>query len=406
MQHDALMASARRLRWFVFGALVSVLAAFVLLVTPGSNGRIRSTEADGYSISALGHSGWLQLLRENGKVVVQLRHLREATSHALLVMAEPRTWDAQEAAPFAQQLAKAANGLLVLPKRDGRPDPERPQWIGTDGLLSLEKATQCLHHLLPETPWQGLAVLRSEAATGWQASTDWEVSTGWTASLLPDLPGPVQLLRANDQLEPLLSCDQGVLLARYDDLTVLSDPDLIANHGIVRGDNAALALALVAACSDHEVLLYDETCHGHRRDPSFWSELGRWPLVLVSVQLWLLLALVLWIAADRFGAPLPTPPALAAGKRFLIDNIVNLLDRRNSHGAALRRFVRLRVRHAAERLQAPRGLSEDACRAWLLQRLPDDGVRSELTRLLDVNPDPLSASAAIILARRVHHLTK
>jgi len=406
MQQNAMMTAARRLRWFVLGTLVSLLAAFALLVTPGSAGRYRSTGADGYSISALGHSGWLQLLRETGTPVVQLRHLGTAHPEALLIIAEPRSQTEREAQTLAQQFLQAATGLLVLPKRYGSTDRKRPRWIESDGIEPSKHAAECLRDLLPETPWKGLELLRSDAVTGWTSRLP--------GGLLPDLEGPVQLLRHDHELEPplepplepLLACDQGILLARHGSLTVLSDPDLIANHGIVRGDNAAIALACVAACSQHDVVLYDETSHGHRREPSFWSELGRWPLVLVSVQLWLLLALLLWIAADRFGAPLPSPPALAAGKQFLIDNIVHLLDRRGSLASGLRRFLRLRVRSAAERLQAPRSLSDEACRNFLLARLPDAAVSRELSELLDHNPDTLTPTAALSVARRVHCLTE
>jgi hypothetical protein len=379
----------------VAAALLSLLASFRLLVTPGASGRVHSSDADGYSISALGHWGFLQLLRDQGTPVVQLRHRRPDLGHGLLVVAEPGDLVKAERSALADAVDAASACLLVLGKRSGSADPERPDWIDRDQLEALESVTAVAAELA--APWQ-LAALRVEQASGWRAAA------GFLGT--PDLPGPVQLLQPAPGLEAWIECEQGVLLGCMGNLAVLADPDLLANHGLGRGANAALVLAAVDRLRDGGTVAYDETCHGHRREPSFWQELGRFPLVLVPVHLWLLLGLTLWIAAGRFGSPLPAPPALAAGTAFLIENTVAMLDRRGHHGAAVVRFVRQCVRRAAVRLHVPRGSGDSACRDWLLARLPNGPARAELAELLSRAPESMAETAALALARRVHDLTE
>lgn len=391
--------SERRGRALGIAALVSLLAATFLLLTPGGESRVRSSGADGYSVSAIGHAGLLQLLRDEGMPVVQLRHRRETYEAGLLVACEPGKFEDAEREAFHLAMQEAPVALLVLPKRSGDVDLKKPKWIVNASLLPLDEVDDALDDLLFSQSLAAPSILRTDAPTGWQ-------STDLAGGAIPDLPGPVQLMaRGAARIQPWIECDQGVLLGRVGDLYVLSDPDLLANHGLVRGDNAALALASFARIKGSGAIVFDETVHGHRLEPSFFRELGRFPLVLVAVQLLLLFAVLLWTASARFGAPVPRPPAIAAGKAFLVENIVALLNRRGRHGVAMRRFARQRVRAAAERLRVPRGSSDDACRDWLLAHTPEPTRRDELATLLARVDDDLSSAAALAAARRIHELT-
>ncbi len=387
-----------RMRWLVVVALLSLGAAFYLLVSPGGTSPRRSVGADSYSRSAIGHFGLVALLREEGEAVLQRRLDRELSQCGLLVVAEPHAVDDEEDRRLGEWVASAPATLVVLPKREGIIDATKPQWIERVELLPLAEITDLLTHIGRWADASVPAVERFEQVEGWRLPSGWRP---------PQLTSPVQLLtRDRDHIEPLIVCNQGVLLGRIGDVWVLSDPDLIANHGLHQGDNAALALAILRRFREPGAIVFDETLHGHRLAPSIWQAAAQFPFVLVTVHLLLLTALLLWIANGRFGPVVTVPPPIAAGKQFLIDNVAALLRRAGSYAPSLRRYVRQRVRQAAEALRAPRGLSDEECRRFVLARMQDAERRRELEELLLRHTTIGSVSEALAVARRLRTLTE
>lgn len=381
---------ARRARWLVGGAFVSLVAAAWLLLTPGR--APESVGADGYSRSAIGHRGLLQLLQRLGEPVVQQRSRRVHGPCGVLVFAEPQTPSPDEDGEIAAMAEAAGNVLLVLPKRTGERDARERAWLGEDAEVAEDTVAHVLREMCDRLDEAPPNVLRIDAVTGWNRDP------------APELMGPAQLLDPADVDEALIACDQGVLLGRIGLVHVLADPDLIANHGLGRGDNAAIAVQILRDLRGSRGIVFDETLHGMAREPSIFHELGKFPLVLVPVHLLLLAALLLWLANGRFGPVAAPPVAIGAGKRFLIDNIASLLHTGRRTGPSLRQYGALQVRRAAERQHVPPGLDDAACRAWLLLRIRDPERRAELERLLagDRELPPREATAA---ARRIRQLS-
>ncbi|MBL9076893.1 MAG: hypothetical protein JNL08_05285 [Planctomycetes bacterium] len=399
-QREVTPFSPRAARLVAAAGLLSLLVAFWLLLFPGDGIGIRDVGAHGYSRSAIGHLGLIQLLRDLGEPVLQLRRTRDLDEAGLLVLAEPRDLRRRDDRQVEDWLEQVPTTLLVLPKRDGERDQIEPDWLGEVELAPVADGEDLLSHLAVWTDERVPELLRVDTAHDWQSVAGWP---------RPELPAPVQLLRAErTPMEPLLWCDEGVLLARIGGVAVLADPDLIANHGLLRGDNAALIVQILRHLRGDArgAVVFDETLHGHAIEPSIWRVAGQFPQVLVSAHLLLLLALVLWIACDRFGAPLPPPAAIAAGKRFLIDNAAALLARGSHHGPSLRRYGQQRVRATAEALHAPRGLTDLACRDWLLARVRDPARRERLAALLGRSTGALPARDAVSMAREIRTLTE
>ncbi len=383
----------RRVRWLVAVSFVSLVAAGWLLLTPGSRGGA-TVDADGYSRSAIGHRGLIALLRALGEPVVQQRANAAAPDCGVLVFAEPNPpAGLLELQHLGARIEMADEVLVVLPKRTGQADPEHRSWLGEDGLLDLA-AVEARYKALGDIAGERhrLSIRRVAAATAW---------TG--AGPAPDLPGPIQLVDAEACDEVLLACDEGVLIGRIGVLWVLADPDLIANHGLGRGDNAAIAVALLHRLRGAGGIVIDETLHGHSYAPTIFQEFGRFPLVLVPVHLLLVAALALWIANGRFGPVFAPPRAIGAGKRFLLDNTAALLRLGGRPGASLRRYGALHVRRAAERLHAPPGLSDAACREWLTARIREPQRAERLALLLDRSGD-VGPRDAVQLARSLRKL--
>lgn len=365
--------TARSARLCGAAALVSVLASFWLLIGSRESA-LRSAAPNGYSASALGHQGLIRLLQQLGDPVVQQRSRTLPVHCRLVVFAEPGESRGEREDDLVEEwLRQAGSALLVLPKRRGTEDFQHAGWIADDELLALGDVRQRLQQFAGVAGTREPGVIRVPDVGGWRAA--WDLPE-------PTIAGPVQLLQ-RDGVAPIVQCDQGVLVGALGDLFVLSDPDVIANHGLGQGRNAEFAVALLRRLADGGGIAFDERRHGFALEPSIWRAIGEFPLVLVPVHLLLVLALVLWIANGRFGPVRAAAPAIAAGKSFLVDHIAGLLHSATSPAIAGRRYVRQLLRRAARRLHMPPGGSDEQVRAFVLARVRHAAARQELSRLLD-----------------------
>jgi hypothetical protein len=193
----------------------------------------------------------------------------------------------------------------------------------------------------------------------------------WTDNRLgpvPEIHDP-QLIVAGS-LAPIVASDGGILVGetrrRGGRIWVLSDPDILANHGLARGDNAALAVALLDRLrSQGGTVIVDETHHGFLQRPSLWRAALRLPFVVVTVQIVIAFAVLMWAAVGRFGAPLPVPRPFRSGKGALIDNAASLLQSGGVEPDVFARYVDTVRRDVARRLHAPRELDPRELTAWL-----------------------------------------
>ncbi|MBI5849861.1 MAG: hypothetical protein HZB39_02305 [Planctomycetes bacterium] len=358
-----------------------LLAVFGERIEPSS-----SSGADSFSRSALGHRLFVELLRERGFHVVAGRWdsaaLANRSGAPLLVLEPDLDPDRVKALLDAADVA-----LLVLPKRTGDTARGRRGVLASSELLPLDRPQRILEAVLPD------AVLSRGTATITKDVADLQTIT-------------------SPALEPILAAAGATLCGRLwrdDDreLVVLADPDLLATHGLVTGGNAALALGVVASLErSGRKLVVDETCHGHAVEPRIWSALGRYPLVLALVQTLAALAVLLWTASRRLGAPQPVAPALAPGRLTLVATTADLLLTTNRSGPVLLRYLRNAERDVAKAHALP-GDDDDERRAALarieVRRRPstpfDDVAQAVEAALHEPRRQPLRLVAA---ARAVH----
>jgi hypothetical protein len=218
------------------------------------------------------------------------------------------------------------------------------------------------------------------------------------SGLTPRLAEP-QLVRG-DALASRISGPDGVLAGVVDDgerrWLVVADPDLVANHGLAGGENAALALALIEEFRAGGRLIVDETVHGHTLEPSVWNELGRFPLSLVTLSAALVLGALIWSASRRFGPPLAAPPALAPGKQFLVDNTAALLAHGGHSAETLARYHQACLADVAKALHAR---PEDVPALARARELPAELDPEQLAREVASAPKP---ARALAIAVRLH----
>jgi hypothetical protein len=311
-----------------------------------------------YSKSAIGHLAFRQLLDEVGvpTSISESGSGGYVAGDSVLVVAEPRTDSATLDEVRAMLTARTV--LLVLPKRTGTPDPRRPYWIAEDRLVSEPDALAVLH-------------LADASATIVRGGSLAGLKTDSALSGAPSIENP-QLIRSH-ALHALLASPDGILIGelptRTGRIAVLSDPDLIANYNLTRGDNAPLAVSLVEYLRESHpdgIVIFDEFSHGFSEKPfHILGILFQFPFVLVTAQMGLATLLLIWAATGRFGTPVPLAPPLEAGKRSLIDNATRLLAQSGRIPDLSERYFEEIVRDTGRQLRAPGDLDLRALVAWI-----------------------------------------
>jgi hypothetical protein len=382
---------------------VSLLVGLLWGVFGPDLGTPPTSGTDAYSRSAIGHRAFVETLRAAG-IPVETSRARTAEKGeraSLVIVAEP---DLERRAnsydDYRSVLASGAPVLLVLSKWRG--EESEPGRVAKVAWRSGEAVEAPLHEVDPS-----LSIARPEPA-----------SLFWARGVLPETPELLhpQLLAptALASVERLVESSEGHVLAAVihraagQPVTVVADPDLLSNHGLGRGDNALLAVALVARARDGEgPVVVDETLHGHAYDPSVFRELFRWPLALGTAAAAIAAGLWLWSGMGRFGAPAPPEPVGAAGTTELVARTADLLHRGGHGPHVLGRYLASAVAEVARATQAPADASGKALDAWLAHleaaRAPTRTLASLRTRVADAREaGPRDARRLVDTAMAVH----
>jgi hypothetical protein len=276
-------------------------------------------------------------------------------------------------------LLKADTILLILPKWTGRPSDAKPTWIAEAYPIDRSVAAWALNLVAPKAELSD-----ADKAPNWTTNT---------LNLAPNIDGGVRLMHG-DRLQPIIGNADGMLLGEIKDrnrkIWVLSDPDVISNHGLARAGNAALAIAIIAHLhSGAGSIVFDETIHGFIAQPENpLLLLFRFPFVIATVQGAIAIGLLLWATLGRFGTPQPAPAPLSAGRQGLLENIAKLVDITGHREVMIKRYVLETLRDVGRQLHAPRGLSTAALIGWL--------QRVGMARGVATDCGPLIAEAAML----------
>lgn len=364
----------------LFSCGVLLFALSVLLPAYDTAPRaVSASITNSYNASAVGHAVLYEMLRRldfplsrrlGGQPIPRGRG-------ALLVLAEP---DSRLPAESGAELLLAPCRLLVLPKWRGVKDEKHPGRIAKARPLPVDEAAR--------------AYLTFADATGTVVRTQWP--SAWTVNDLGVTPagGEVVQLVRSAKMRPVVGTKAGMLVGELRDggsrVWVLSDPDVLSNHGLVRGDNAAFMIALLAAIRGEgpgragAPVVFDESLHGFRRpEDTSLRLLFSFPFSLVVLLICASGALLALAGARRFGVPRRAAPACAFGTEELIANSARMLDYAGYQDTTLRRHARMTLRAAGRALHAPPGLDERALAAWLDSIGRARGVEASCAEILN-----------------------
>lgn len=371
-----------RTAFWLLAVGASALAGSILLGIYGDlGGTPRSAGSSAYSTSAVGHGAFAALLRETGVTVeISRTAITRRGGGDLIVLAEPDL-ELLEPETIDAMVAAGNRLLIVLPKWSTVPSRRHPGWIAAAELLPVDAVDE-----LAETVSPGIAIARPAGALDWRTGV----------SGIPTLDRPQLAVARN--LKPVIATDKGVLagLLRSEGLEValLTDPDLISNAGLHRGENAAIALALVEQLRPPGgAVVFDETLHGFGRAESIWRFFLEPPWLAATLLALLATLLTAWVAATRLGAPLDPAPAYRSGKTSLVTNAAGLLVHAGHRRHVADGYVAAMVADVAERLRIGGGEHE------LRKRLDEAARRRGLRHTLaDLRPH----EGPVALARQCH----
>jgi hypothetical protein len=372
----------------VAGVLAFAGAAYFSVL----DGSARTSGTNSFSKSAIGHAAFLELLRHQDIPVVVSRNESgaKANEDSLLIVAEPLSYKITKSGG----LPAADRTLLVLPKWRGAPDPKRPGWVGHVALQSEETVARVMSKLLPdatltrptgELAWKKTALAALHKVRPNRSDNDLLWARIRSRST-PTIDRPQFIV--SETLTPIISSAEGVLVggAKLDSgwLFVISDPDLLSNHGIGIADNAALMLDLLALFRPTDgAVIIDETVHGFRSNPNLWRKMFELPFLVATIVACAAILVLLGAATGRFGAPLPAERQRRESETGLIENAVDLLQEAGHGTAIVQRYPPVALRAVARRLHAPRRLNNSALVAWIDRVGTARGVKTSYRALRD-----------------------
>ncbi|MEL6267677.1 MAG: hypothetical protein AAFR52_18895 [Pseudomonadota bacterium] len=188
---------------------------------------------------------------------------------------------------------------------------------------------------------------------------------------------------------------------------LLTDPDLLNNHGLRLGDNAAIAAALLPDFADGGLAVIDYTTRiwviERTRREREWRDLARffaWPFTVLWLGLGAVLALAVWRGAVRYGAPLPgADTAPGAARTVSIAAKARLMRLAGEDGRLLDAYVTQRLATLADQLLGHRRPGGDPLQPlsdWLERRrvpgAPALAAAADAARALPADTPPATVA--------------
>jgi len=191
-------------------------------------------------------------------------------------------------------------------------------------------------------------------------------------------------------------------------VVVLSDPYLVTNGGIRLNDNLQLAINTLAA--GEGLIAFDEYHQGKGiTQNAFASYFAGTPVLALGGQIVLLVLLILWTNARRFGRPLPLPHVDRRSSLEFVASMAELQERSRAFDLAIEniytRMRRVLARHA--------GVNYNSSRSEIATRIAERSTidRQKLETLMRqcedaINGEPINWRQSIDLVRRLREVER
>ncbi|MEM7120740.1 MAG: hypothetical protein AAF563_05650 [Pseudomonadota bacterium] len=360
-----------RMRALIGAVILLAVAAAAVAMRQDVGDNVTGSDPSVVSISAIGKGAFYELL-EDLDIPVDVDRgrggsLGKQSDDLRVVTGRPVTADNRV---FVASRLVGDRMIVILPKWDVVDDPIRAGWVADATGMEVDDVVSMLRMVVSDGK-----IVRPPSPV------DWTINE---LGLSPTLTQPQ--LFASSQARPVLGSDDGMLIGEvaYGDrrIWVVADPDFVANHGLHRGSNAALAVTMIEAMAPADgQVVFDLAVQETIEPISLTQLLFEFPTAIVTIQTAIVLLLLLWAITGSFGTRYELPRPLQSGSAALIGNMSALLILGGHFRDMLTRYAQATVRDVAHRLHAPAGLDRAARDAWLERVADARGISRNLERL-------------------------
>ena len=394
-----------------------------------------------YHSGPTGTRAFHDLLNESGYKVIRWRETTEKLAGDSGSMISTFVVVGQMQVPFTEDEAEslhkwiAFGGRLVLIDRDPESHilPKSQGWsVGWTGLTfpaldtdpaDAKKMTENVTAFLPVQPTaltRGVtSVMPSRFASRVTIASPAEIPAGAvvttpTPDFSSDFTESMWEEYAATSPAPIthIADKNGALLVDYSyglgRVVVLSDPYIVSNNGIVLNDNLQLALNMLGY--NGKVIAFDEYHQGRGvSGNALASYFAGTPVLALAAQIVLLILLVLWTNARRFGRPLPLPHVDRRSSLEFVASMAELQERSRAFDLAIEniysRTRRVLARYAGLDYNSPR--SEIAERVALRSTINRQKLEMLMRQCEEaINGKPINWRQSIELVRRLREVER
>ncbi|HEX3252382.1 MAG TPA: DUF4350 domain-containing protein [Pyrinomonadaceae bacterium] len=205
---------------------------------------------------------------------------------------------------------------------------------------------------------------------------------------------------------------EGALLIDYaygmGRIVMLSDPYIVTNSGIKLNDNLQLAINTLAGGGG--LIAFDEYHQGKAISQNPWAGyFAGTPVLALGAQIALLILLILWTSACRFGRPLPLPHTDRRSTLEFVASMAELQERSRAYDLAIENIY-TRTRRVLARYA---GMDYNSSRAEIAKRIAErstiDARKLEtLMRQCEeaINGEAINWRQSLDLVRRLREVEK
>jgi hypothetical protein len=338
-------------RMAVLLVLISAASLLGLMLLFAYAPDLRSESSNGgdtVSRSAIGFAGLRELLDLSG-VATELDRgalSRPDTKPSLVIL----TPDPGTSAGDISEYEFVAPTLIILPKWLVTPQIAREDWVSKFGAVPPGQVAAMMQRIAPGVT----LVMRPGSAKNVDVMLGPAASPGFSPFTLPQIE---ELRSIGGAKSLLIARNYGPILTMAthagQPVYILSEPDLMNDHGLSDRTNARAALMTIGQLRrGNGPVRFDVTLNGLGRDPGLLRAMFQTPLVGATICSLLAAILIGWHAASRFGAPVEPGSVFTRGKKILAANTADLLRMMGREGAMAVRLVQSERDMALARLGA------------------------------------------------------
>ena len=205
---------------------------------------------------------------------------------------------------------------------------------------------------------------------------------------------------------------EGALLVDYayglGKVVVLSDPYIVTNSGIKLNDNLQLAINILSAGDG--LIAFDEYHQGKGISQNPWAGyFAGTPVLALAAQLGLLILLIIWTNARRFGRPLPLPHTDRRSSLEFVASMAELQERSRAFDLAIENIY-TRTRRVLARYA---GMDYNSSRSEIAKRVAERSTidANKLETLMRqceeaINGEQINWRQSLDLVRRLREIEK